>query len=141
PYMILGSLRDQLLYPHARQDIDDTDLQAALEKVNLTDLADRFGGFDAVEAWGAVLSLGEQQRLTFARILLSQPGFAILDEATSALDLSNEAKLYDYLRHTGTTFVSVGHRESLHDYHQSTLELGEDHTWTLKAPDLTTADS
>jgi putative ATP-binding cassette transporter len=141
PYMILGTLRDQLLYPNASQPIDDSDLQAALEKVNLADLAERFGGFDAIEAWGDVLSLGEQQRLTFARILLTQPDFAMLDEATSALDLANEAKLYYHLRHTGVTFVSVGHRESLYDYHQSTLELGEDHTWILKTPGLATADS
>ncbi|MGG6238886.1 ABC transporter ATP-binding protein/permease [Nodosilinea sp. AN01ver1] len=141
PYMILGSLRDQLLYPHTRQDIDDAALQAALEKVNLANLANRFGGFDAVEEWGDVLSLGEQQRLTFARILLNQPKFAILDEATSALDLANEAKLYHHLRHTGTTFVSVGHRESLHDYHQITLELSEDHTWTLKSTELAPVDS
>jgi len=85
PYMILGSLRDQLLYPNTRQDLDDATLKAALEKVNLADLDDRFGGFDAVEEWGDVLSLGEQQRLTFARILLNRPDFAILDEATSAL--------------------------------------------------------
>ncbi|MBE9159541.1 ABC transporter ATP-binding protein/permease [Nodosilinea sp. LEGE 06152] len=141
PYMILGSLRDQLLYPHTHQDVDDAALQAALATVNLADLADRFGGFDTVEEWGDVLSLGEQQRLTFARILLNQPKFAILDEATSALDLANEAKLYDHLRHTGTTFVSVGHRESLHDYHQTTLELNEDHTWRLKSPDLAPVDS
>ncbi|HZG40842.1 MAG TPA: ABC transporter ATP-binding protein/permease [Nodosilinea sp.] len=141
PYMILGTLRDQLLYPHTRQAVEDTILQAALQKVNLTNLAERFGGFDAVEEWGDVLSLGEQQRLTFARILLNRPDFAILDEATSALDLANEAKLYDHLRHTGTTFISVGHRESLSEYHQNTLELGEDHTWALKSPGLATADS
>ncbi|MGB5972898.1 MAG: ABC transporter ATP-binding protein/permease, partial [Nodosilinea sp.] len=140
PYMILGSLRAQLLYPHTRLDLEDAAIQTVLEKVNLADLAQRFGGFDAVEDWGAVLSLGEQQRLTFARILLNQPSFAILDEATSALDLANEAKLYDHLRHTGTTFVSVGHRESLRDYHQTTLTLHENHTWTLSA-DLATADS
>lgn len=141
PYMILGTLRDQLLYPNPNQTVDDAGLQAALEKVNLADLAERFGGFDAVEEWGDVLSLGEQQRLTFARILLNRPDFAILDEATSALDLANEAKLYDHLRHIGTTFVSVGHRESLSDYHQNTLELGADRTWVLKAPRLATADS
>lgn len=141
PYMILGTLRDQLLYPHTGQSVDDATLQASLEQVNLTDLAERFGGFDAIEEWSDVLSLGEQQRLTFARILLNQPDFAILDEATSALDLANEAKLYDHLRHTGTTFVSVGHRESLADYHQNTLELGEDHTWVLRTPLLTTTDS
>ncbi|MBD2229994.1 ABC transporter ATP-binding protein/permease [Phormidium tenue] len=140
PYMILGTLREQLLYPNTSQAVDDAGLQAALEKVNLANLAERFGGFDAVEEWGDVLSLGEQQRLTFARILVSQPKFAILDEATSALDLANEAKLYDHLHHSGTTFISVGHRESLVDYHQTTLKLAEDHTWAIKPSSLATAD-
>jgi len=99
--------------------------QAALGKMNLANLAERFGGFEAVEEWGDVLSLGEQQRLTFARILLNQPTFAILDEATSALDLANEAQLYDHLQHTGTTYISVGHRESLYAYHPKVLRLGE----------------
>jgi putative ATP-binding cassette transporter len=141
PYMILGTLRDQLTYPNTGQTIDDDGLKDLLEKVNLADLDQRFGGFDTVEAWGDVLSLGEQQRLTFARILLNQPDFAILDEATSALDLANEARLYSHLRHTGTTFISVGHRESLHDYHQNTLKLGEDHTWALSIPGVAPADS
>jgi putative ATP-binding cassette transporter len=141
PYMILGTLRDQLTYPNTGQTIDDDGLKDLLEKVNLADLDQRFGGFDTVEAWGDVLSLGEQQRLTFARILLNQPDFAILDEATSALDLANEARLYDHLRHTGTTFISVGHRESLHEYHQNTLKLGEDHTWALSIPGVAPADS
>jgi putative ATP-binding cassette transporter len=136
PYMILGTLRDQLLYPNPSQAVDDEALNAALQQVNLADLAERFGGFEATEEWGDVLSLGEQQRLTFARILLNRPDFAILDEATSALDLANEARLYDHLQHIGTTFVSVGHRESLNKYHQSVLELAEDHTWTLKALEL-----
>lgn len=126
PYMILGSLRDQLLYPHAKPDLEDAILQTALEKVNLANLAERFGGFDAQEEWGDVLSLGEQQRLTFARILTHQPAFAILDEATSALDLANEAQLYDHLQHTGTTYISVGHRESLYAYHPAVLRLGAD---------------
>lgn len=125
PYMVMGSLRDQLLYPHANPELEDSALQDALDKVNLTDLAQRFGGFDAVEDWGDVLSLGEQQRLTFARLLLSRPAFAILDEATSALDLANEAQLYGYLQHTGTTYISVGHRESLYQYHPAVLRLGE----------------
>ncbi|NJL49662.1 MAG: ABC transporter ATP-binding protein/permease [Leptolyngbyaceae cyanobacterium SM2_5_2] len=137
PYMIMGSLREQMLYPHAEHEIDDTTLKAALEKVNLADLAERFGGFEAVEEWGDVLSLGEQQRLTFARILLNRPDVVILDEATSALDLVNEAQLYDHLRHLGITFVSVGHRESLNEYHQNVLALAEDHTWTLKSLELT----
>ena len=133
PYMVMGRLRDQLLYPDTVQEVDEADVKEALKQVNLADLDERFGGFNAVEDWGDVLSLGEQQRLTFARILLNRPDFAILDEATSALDLANEAKLYDHLQHTGTTYISVGHRESLNQYHQNILELGEDHTWRLRA--------
>jgi putative ATP-binding cassette transporter len=133
PYMILGTLRDQMLYPKTDREVDDATLKQALKAVNLADLDERFGGFDAEEDWGDVLSLGEQQRLTFARILLNQPDFAILDEATSALDMDNESRLYDQLKHTGTTFISVGHRESLNAFHQNVLELTEDHTWNLHA--------
>jgi putative ATP-binding cassette transporter len=136
PYMILGTLRDQLLYPNPHQAVDDATLKQALQAVNLADLDERFGGFDATEDWGDVLSLGEQQRLTFARILLNQPAFAILDEATSALDLENEARLYEHLQNTGTTFVSVGHRESLNAFHTAVLELAEDHTWQLRSPEM-----
>jgi putative ATP-binding cassette transporter len=136
PYMILGTLRDQLLYPNPHQAVDDATLKQALQAVNLADLDERFGGFDATEDWGDVLSLGEQQRLTFARILLNQPAFAILDEATSALDLENEARLYEHLQNTGTTFISVGHRESLNAFHTAVLELAEDHTWQLRSPEM-----
>jgi putative ATP-binding cassette transporter len=136
PYMILGTLRDQLLYPNPHQAVDDATLKQALQAVNLADLDERFGGFDTTEDWGDVLSLGEQQRLTFARILLNQPAFAILDEATSALDLENEARLYEHLQNTGTTFVSVGHRESLNAFHTAVLELAEDHTWQLRSPEM-----
>jgi vitamin B12/bleomycin/antimicrobial peptide transport system ATP-binding/permease protein len=77
------------------------------------------------------LSLGEQQRLAFARLLLTQARYAILDEATSALDLKNEQHLYEQLRATKTTFVSVGHRISLLQYHQQVLELLGDKSWRL----------
>jgi vitamin B12/bleomycin/antimicrobial peptide transport system ATP-binding/permease protein len=91
------------------------------------------GGFDAVLDWADILSLGEQQRLAFARLLLSQPRYAILDEATSALDLKNEASLYQQLQKTSTTFISVGHRSSLLQYHQQVLELVGDAQWRLSS--------
>lgn len=132
PYMILGSLRQQLLYPYPDTEIEDARLEAVLTEVNLPDLAERFGGFDAAAEWGDVLSLGEQQRLSFARVLLHQPTYAILDEATSALDRTNEAQLYSHLAATHTTYLSVGHRESLEAYHHLRLGLAEDHTWQLQ---------
>lgn len=66
------------------------DLMRTLEKVCLGHIADRFGGLDSIHEWSSVLSLGEQQRLAFARLLLSQPKLALLDESTSALDEANE---------------------------------------------------
>ena len=133
PYMILGNLRQQLLYPDPEAKATDEQLQAVLKAVNLPDLAERFGGFEAEEEWSDVLSLGEQQRLSFARVLLHQPRYAILDEATSALDSLNEAQLYQALEATPTTYLSVGHHESLEAHHQQRLRLAEDHTWEVSA--------
>ncbi|MCV3217386.1 ABC transporter ATP-binding protein/permease [Plectonema radiosum NIES-515] len=118
PYMILGTLRDQLIYPNAKVDVSDEELYQILHRVNLSDLAKRFGGFEAEKDWSDVLSLGEQQRLAFARILVTKPKYAILDEATSALDVNNEENLYNLLLETGTTFISVGHRPTLNKFHQ-----------------------
>jgi vitamin B12/bleomycin/antimicrobial peptide transport system ATP-binding/permease protein len=134
PYMVLGTLRDQLLYPNTHLEVDDQRLKQVLEQVNLADLDERFGGFDAKQDWADVLSLGEQQRLTFARLLLNKPNYAILDEATSALDLDNEERLYQQLKALNTTFLSVGHRATLANYHQAILELSQDKSWHIKRP-------
>lgn len=131
PYMVLGTLRDQLLYPNLPKETSHETLCKALEQVNLSDLPGRVGGFDIELDWADVLSLGEQQRLAFARLVLAQPRYAILDEATSALDLANEQRLYQKLREMGTTFVSVGHRTSLLKYHDFVLELNSDCGWKL----------
>lgn len=132
PYMIIGTLRQQLIYPATNLDISDDKLQEILELVNLKDLAEKFGGFDVEKDWGDVLSLGEQQRVAFARILVNQPQYAILDEATSALDMKNETFLYRHLLETNTTFISVGHRESLKQYHQLLLKISEEQSWQLE---------
>jgi vitamin B12/bleomycin/antimicrobial peptide transport system ATP-binding/permease protein len=143
PYMVLGSLRDQMLYPNGSKTIEDEQLKQILIQVNLPDLEQRHGGLDTKQNWSEVLSLGEQQRLIFARLLVNKPICAILDEATSALDPSNEQLLYQQLQAFGMTFLSVGHRESLSNYHESILELTtvdqaaetENPTWVLKVSD------
>ncbi len=136
PYLILGTLREQLLYPRTNRRIIDAELEEILEQVNLHNLLSKVDGFDTEVRWENILSLGEQQRLAFARLLVTHPRFTILDEATSALDLKNEGHLYQQLQETKTTFISVGHRESLFDYHQWVLELSQDSNWRL----LTVAD-
>ena len=131
PYIILGTLREQLLYPHTDREISDRELEDILQQVNLQHLLTRVDGFDTEVPWENILSLGEQQRLAFARLLITRPSFTILDEATSALDLNNEGNLYQQLQLTKTTFISVGHRESLFNYHQWVLELSQESNWQL----------
>ncbi|MFN6530373.1 ABC transporter ATP-binding protein/permease [Nostoc sp. ChiSLP03a] len=131
PYIILGTLREQLIYPNTNRQMTDAKLKDILQQVNLQNLLSRVEGFDSEVPWENILSLGEQQRLAFARLLVTNPSFTILDEATSALDLNNEGNLYQQLQKTKTTFISVGHRESLFNYHQWVLELSQDSSWQL----------
>ncbi|KAI3591280.1 Efflux ABC transporter, permease/ATP-binding protein [Cupriavidus sp. U2] len=132
PYMAVGNLRCQLLYPAcAGRHIPDVDLLKLLDMVNLPDMVQRFGGLDAELDWSKVLSLGEQQRLAFARLLLARPRYALLDEATSALDIGNETRLYSQLVASRTTIVSVSHRPTLLPYHNEVLELCGNGDWQL----------
>jgi putative ATP-binding cassette transporter len=131
PYMILGSLREQLLYPNTDAQLDNDELSGVLEQVNLADLPDRVSGFDTELDWSNLLSLGEQQRLAIARMLLSRPRYVILDEATSALDLKNELLAYQKIRETAAIYVSVGHRASLLRYHEHVLKLESTNQWQL----------
>ncbi|MEB3340201.1 ABC transporter ATP-binding protein/permease [Okeania sp.] len=133
PYMILGSLRQQLLYPHTNRDTSDVEIQQVLKRVNLSQLEERFGGLDTVENWSQVLSVGEQQRIAFARLFLTKPKYVILDEATSALDVPSEEILYQQLQEKLTTFISVGHRPTLINYHQQLLEITPNESWELKS--------
>lgn len=122
-YTILGSLRSQLLYPRQDRSTPDDELRAVLDRVNLPQLMSQCGGLDAEFDFGKVLSIGEQQRLAFARVLLMKPRYVVLDEATSALDTENEARLYRALKANGTTLVSVSHRPATLQYHEQVLEL------------------
>lgn len=131
PYLQSGTLRSQMIYPSTSSHLTDAALITMLEDVCLPDLAERVGGLDAVQDWEKVLSMGEQQRLAFARVLVHGPRMAILDEATSALDSRNEAALYQRLRDAGTTLVSIAHRSGLLKFHQKVLELKDRGRWQL----------
>ena len=120
-------VRQQLVYPStvaaSPAGGDDGALLDALRAVQLGRIADSVD-LDDVRDWGDELSLGEQQRLSFARVLVNRPALAILDEATSALDLTNEAVMYGELgKIPGITYVSVGHRPSLLAHHENRLRL------------------
>ena len=131
PYMQYGTLRSQLIYPSAKSSLGDERLLQILEEVHLAPLADRVGGLDAVHDWAKLLSVGEQQRLAFGRVLVRQPGMVILDEATSALDSSNENSLYERLRASGTTLISIAHRAAVLRHHTHVLRLTGHGAWEL----------
>jgi len=131
PYLQTGTLRSQLIYPSAHTDLSDAQLLAILEEVQLPRLAERMGGLDAVHDWEKLLSVGEQQRLAFARVLVHKPDIVILDEATSALDSGNEASLYARLRESGTTLISIAHRAAVLRHHTHVLRLSGDGAWEM----------
>ncbi len=123
PYLPLGTLRRALIYPLAEEAAPPDDkLKQTLRLVDLPALSDKL---DAAEDWSRILSLGEQQRLAFARVLLSAPDYVFLDEATSALDEPRELEMYQLLREQlpKVTVVSVGHRSTLFKLHDTELNL------------------
>ena len=131
PYMILGSLREQLCYPMPSDRFSDEQLRHVLEQVRLGELVQRYPDLEIKQDWPRLLSLGEQQRLAFARLLLNSPRFVVLDEATSALDVATERHLYGLLAELEMAFVSVGHRPTLTAFHDTVLELDGSGSWQL----------
>ena len=131
PYMALGSLREQLCYPLDQARFSDEQLRAVLDQVMLGKLMQRYPDLDIKQDWPRLLSLGEQQRLAFARLLLNSPKVVVLDEATSALDVETESRLYALLRDREVSFISVGHRPTLKDFHDTVLELSGNCDWRL----------
>ena len=130
PYVPLGNLRAVVSYPAAEGDIADRRLRDVLAKVALAHLRDRL---DQVQDWAKVLSPGEQQRIAFARILLTRPSAVFLDEATSALDPGLEYSLYQLLRTElpQTVVVSVSHRNTVEPHHEQQLALLGGGAWRV----------
>ncbi|MEM6256344.1 MAG: ATP-binding cassette domain-containing protein [Cyanobacteria bacterium P01_D01_bin.156] len=140
PYLPPGTLRQQLLYPDSDSTINNSNLTQILTAVNLEHLlatADQTNTQENLLSNTLPnLSLGEQQRLAFARLLLKAPTYLILDEATSALDLANEALLYEHVKELDIAIISVGHRPSLKQYHDYQLELSQQGRWKYSSIQL-----
>jgi len=130
PYLPLGDLRTAIAYPAGGTLEDEARMQQALRQVNLAHLAERL----AVSCdWSHILSVGEQQRLAFARVLFNRPQVVFLDESTSAMDEGLEHALYSLLRNElpQTLLVSVGHRSTLGAFHTHRLEVDGQGGWAL----------
>ncbi|WAC57941.1 ABC transporter ATP-binding protein/permease [Gordonia sp. SL306] len=131
PYIPLGDLRTAVAYPALPDDLGDDAIRAALERVFLPHLVDRL---DEEEDWSKVLSPGEQQRVAFARILLTRPEVVFMDEATSAVDEGLEYSLYSLIRAElpETILVSVSHRSTTDQHHTNVLELTGGGSWEVR---------
>jgi len=125
-----------------QEQFSDRELLELLRHVGLKALAKRVGNGDPyrglyeVKDWGKSLSLGEQQRIAFARILVNKPKLVVLDESTSSLDMASEEKLYSLLCKEAVggniSFMSVGHRPSLVKYHNKKLTVEKKGTFLLE---------
>lgn len=132
PYIPLGDLRTAVAYPALPDDVGDDAIKAALQQVFLPHLTERL---DEEEDWAKVLSPGEQQRVAFARILLTRPQVVFMDEATSAVDEGLEFALYSLIRGElpETIIVSVSHRSTTDQHHTEVLELTGGGSWEMRA--------
>ncbi|HEX6259440.1 MAG TPA: ABC transporter ATP-binding protein/permease [Woeseiaceae bacterium] len=122
PYLPLGTLRNALSYPGSPDAFSDAEVRQALERCDLGNLVAKL---DRTERWDKELSLGEQERLAFARLLLHKPSWVFLDEATAALDEDSQRHVMSMFKEElkSTTVLSIGHRPDLADYHTRTLQL------------------
>ncbi|KAJ3168723.1 hypothetical protein HDU87_000969 [Geranomyces variabilis] len=130
PYLAIGSLREQVIYPHSVAQMHaagktDADLAVILTKVYLEYIPGREGGWDAVKEWKDVFSGGEKQRMQLARLFYHHPKYAVLDEATSAVSTDVEALLYTTAKEEKITLITISHRPSLFKYHARLLRVGE----------------
>lgn len=129
PYLSVGTLRDQVIYPHTEIDMrergaSDADIQQILDDARLGYLPSREGGWDVRKEWKDVFSGGEKQRMGIARVLYHEPKYAFLDEGTSAVSSDVEGLLYEQAKKRGTTLITISTRASLKKYHTYHLALG-----------------
>ncbi|KAI1459476.1 ABC transporter transmembrane region 2-domain-containing protein [Annulohypoxylon moriforme] len=129
PYLSVGTLRDQVIYPDGEVDMrlkrkNEDELKGVLDAAKLGYLPDREGGWDTRKEWKDVLSGGEKQRVGIARLLYHEPQYAVIDEGTSAVSSDVEGLLYETCKERGITLITISTRASLKKYHTFNLSLG-----------------
>ena len=131
PYTALGTLRDQFTDVDTNGRDADERLVSVLTQLAFGPILDRVGGLDVERDWANLLTVGEQQLLGMARLLIAQPKFAFIDRATNALSTSRARHVYELLSRTSITYISVSDQASLRDFHDNVMELLDEGKWTV----------
>jgi len=134
PYLVMGTLRDQIIYPHSRTEMDslgvtDDDLTRLLDIVDPARSIVNECKYDQERNWSIALSGGQKQRVAMARVFYHRPRYAILDECTSAVSNEVEGKIYTTCKKLGITLFTVSHRPNLQQYHEYQLRLDGHGNW------------
>eukprot|EP01103_Thecamoeba_quadrilineata_P011048 TRINITY_DN2555_c0_g1_i1.p1 TRINITY_DN2555_c0_g1~~TRINITY_DN2555_c0_g1_i1.p1 ORF type:complete len:687 (-),score=137.29 TRINITY_DN2555_c0_g1_i1:23-2083(-) len=136
PYLVLGTLRDQVIYPHSAQEmaengVTDDDLKQLISIVDPSGSVLSNWKFDDEKDWNHALSGGQKQRIAMARLFYHRPLYAILDECTSAVSDEVEDKIYVTSADLGITLFTVSHRPYLRRYHNFILHFeGRNGEWS-----------
>jgi putative ATP-binding cassette transporter len=128
PYLPPGTLRDILLRPEPEQVITDNKIRAALRDLGLESVEWRAGGLDREQDWPAILSLGEQQLMALARVVLSRPAFAMLDRINADLKPAQISNALQRLEANSITYVSLAESEQSAEQFDAVLEINADGT-------------
>jgi len=137
PYLVLGTLRDQIIYPHSKEEmkvanVTDEDLAELLRIVDPKEYILKTWQWDDEKDWFHAFSGGQKQRVAMARLFYHRPRFAILDECTSAVSDEVEDMIYQSARMLGITLFTVSHRQYLKKHHEFILTIeGKDGKWNF----------
>jgi putative ATP-binding cassette transporter len=134
PYLPPGTLREVLLRTGEEDRVPDARIVATLDSLSLQDVLARAGGLDREQRWADILSLGEQQRLSFARVLLASPRFVFLDHPSRGLSECSLGELLALLRQRGIAYLTLGDTSDDPRFYDRLLEIADDGSWRLRHP-------